>query len=120
MNDPKTLTPEFRLLTDIFGPKAAVTDTGEVAFAINEAARLKIQEVLETLPEEQKNLILYKYGFLDGASHTIAETAAQLGISPDEARRMDALALRMLRHPSRSALIRRLVFTTPPCDISGT
>lgn len=45
MNDPKTLTPEFRLLTDIFGPKAAVTDTGEVAFAINEAVRLKIQEV---------------------------------------------------------------------------
>ena len=59
MNDPKTLTPEFRLLTDIFGPKAAVTDTGEVAFAINEAVRLKIQEVLETLPEEQKNLIAY-------------------------------------------------------------
>lgn len=120
MNDPKTLTPEFRLLTDIFGPKAAVTDNGEVAFAINEAVSLKIREVLETLPEEREKLILYKYGFLDGTSHTLAETASHLGISQDEARKAKALALRTLRHPSRSVPIRRLVFTTPPCDISGT
>lgn len=120
MNDPKALTPEFRLLTAIFGPKAAVTDDGEVAFVINEAVSLKIREVLETLPEEREKLILYKYGFLDGASHTLAETAAQFGISPDEAKKTEALALRTLRHPSRSAPIRRLVFTTPPCDISGT
>ena len=120
MNDPKTLTPELRLLIDIFGPKAAVTDNGEAAFAINKAVKLKIREVLETLPEGQEKLILYKYGFLDGASHTLAETASHLGISPDEARKMEALALRTLRYPSHSIPIKQLALASQLRDISGT
>ena len=120
MSNHQRFTPEFQLLTAIFGPKAAVTDNGESAFLINEAVKLKIREVLDTLPEERENLILYKYGFLDGTCHSLAETADQFGISPDEAKKTEALALRMLRHPSRSVPIRRLVFITPPCDISGT
>lgn len=101
--DTISYCPNLTLLTAIFGPNTALSQN-------NETTKIKIQTVIDKLCDEQKKLILYRYGFLDNCSHTEKETAIHFEISPKNAKQLEALALRALRHPSCSKQLKELVF----------
>ncbi len=96
---------QIRLLDEIFGNKA-VTENLE---RNRRKRRSSIRNALLLLPEEQRQMILYQYGFTDGNTHTPDETAGYLGISQREAEELKMLALRTLRCPSCSKGLRELL-----------
>lgn len=96
---------QIRLLGDIFGNKA-VTENLE---RNRRKRRSSIRNALLLLPEEQRLMILYQYGFTDGNAHTPEETALYLAIPQKEAEQMGALALRTLRSPLCSKELKNLL-----------
>lgn len=96
---------QIRLLDEIFGNKA-VTENLE---RNRRKRRSSIRNALLLLPEEQRQMILYQYGFTDGNAHTPEETALYLAIPQKDAEQMGALALRTLRCPSCSKGLRELL-----------
>jgi len=50
-----------------------------------------------------------RFGLLDGSEMTIDEVAEELGITPARASHLETLALRSLRHPDFSDLLKDLL-----------
>ena len=96
---------EINLLNEIFGEKAVMGYCEKNTRKRNAI----IRTAMETLPTAQRKLILYKYGFTDGHIHTTRQTAKHLDISQEETKQMEAFALRMLRSPSYSKVLRKLL-----------
>jgi RNA polymerase sigma factor (sigma-70 family) len=65
-------------------------------------------EVLETLPEREKNLIILRYGLEDGTEPlTLEGVAHKMGlVSRERARQIEAQALKKLRHSSNARRLR--------------
>lgn len=96
---------QIRLLGEIFGDKAIVNSRQS-----NRRKRRKsIRNVLLQLPEKQREVILYQYGFTDGNTHTLEQVAGHFEISQAEAEQIKALALRTLRCPACSGGLKDLL-----------
>ena len=63
--------------------------------------RTNTEKVMDTLTPREKYVVELRYGFLDGEEHTLAEIGKSANITRERARRIEAKALRKLRHPSR-------------------
>ena len=96
---------EINLLNEIFGEKAVMGYCEKNTRKRNAI----IRTAMETLPTAQRKLILYKYGFTDGHIHTTRQTAKHLDISQKETRQTETFALRVLRSPSCSKVLRKLL-----------
>ncbi|MBI2547091.1 MAG: hypothetical protein HYW23_01450 [Candidatus Aenigmarchaeota archaeon] len=65
--------------------------------------REHVRKVLLTLSDEEKSVLQMRFGLDDGKSKSLQEVADDLGYQSRQAvRRIEARALRKLRHPSRS------------------
>ena len=95
---------QIRLLCEIFGDKA-IADIKEKN---RKKRKTSIQRALQLLPEKQREVILYQYGFADKYTHTLEQTAEHLEISREEAEQIKALALRTLRCPACSGGLKDL------------
>ncbi len=96
---------KINLLNEIFGEKAVMGYCEKNTRKRNAI----IRTAMEMLPTAQRKLILYKYGFTDGHIHTTRQTAKHLGISQEETKQMEAFALRLLRSPSCSKVLQKLL-----------
>jgi DNA-directed RNA polymerase specialized sigma24 family protein len=54
-------------------------------------------KVLDRLPETQRRVLEYRMGLVDGHPHSLADTAAALGLGQVEAREIEARALDHIR-----------------------
>jgi RNA polymerase primary sigma factor len=61
--------------------------------------REQIEEVLQKLPERERNIIQLRYGLKDGRYRTLEEVGVEFGITRERIRQIEAVALRKLRHP---------------------
>ena len=95
----------MRLLEEIYGEKAIVSAVERN----RENREIEIQNALRRLSEQQREVILYQYGFADGLPHTAEESAQHFGLSREETERITALALRTLRSPACSGGLRVLL-----------
>ena len=68
--------------------------------------REQIQKVLATLDDKEKEIIELRFGLTDGEFKTLEEVAMKFGISRERVRQIEAKALRKLRHPSRSKMLK--------------
>ena len=59
-------------------------------------------EVLETLNERERNVLMLRFGLLDGRSRTLEEVGKDFHVTRERIRQIESKALRKLRHPSRS------------------
>lgn len=66
----------------------------------------RINELLKTLTDREALVIELRFGLNDNPPHTLEEVGAILGVTRERVRQIEAKALRKLRHPSRSKLIR--------------
>ena len=59
-----------------------------------------INEILETLPAKEQQMIKYYYGFTDGNKHTFEETGKVFSVTKERVRQICETALSRMRNPS--------------------
>lgn len=62
----------------------------------------QLSEVLDTLSEREKRVLILRFGLEDGRSRTLEEVGKEFNVTRERIRQIEAKALRKLRHPSRS------------------
>lgn len=62
----------------------------------------QLMEVLDTLSEREKKVLMLRFGLEDGIPRTLEEVGKEFNVTRERIRQIEAKALRKLRHPSRS------------------
>ena len=90
-------------LGDFIEDEAAPAPAEAASFML---LREQLEEVLETLTDREKNVLRLRFGLEDGRSRTMEEVGQSFGVTRERIRQIEAKALRKLRHPSRSKVLR--------------
>ena len=61
----------------------------------------RLQEVLSTLTDRERQVLDFRFGLTDGYSRTLEEVGKQFNVTRERIRQIEAKALRKLRHPTR-------------------
>ena len=70
--------------------------------ASRQMLREQMEDVLGTLSDRERQVLLMRFGLEDGRSRTLEEVGKAFGVTRERIRQIEAKALRKLRHPSRS------------------
>jgi RNA polymerase primary sigma factor len=62
----------------------------------------KMNEVLSTLTDRERTVLIERFGLLDGKPKTLEEVGVQFKVTRERVRQIEAKALRKMRHPTRS------------------
>ncbi len=62
----------------------------------------KMGEVLSTLTERERTVLIERFGLLDGKPKTLEEVGVRFKVTRERVRQIEAKALRKMRHPTRS------------------
>ena len=68
--------------------------------------REQVEEVLFSLSDREAKVLQLRFGLEDGRSRTLEEVGLDFGVTRERIRQIEAKALRKLRHPSRSKMLR--------------
>jgi len=63
--------------------------------------RERLQDILTTLTDRERQVLDFRFGLTDGFSRTLEEVGKQFNVTRERIRQIEAKALRKLRHPSR-------------------
>ena len=66
----------------------------------------QLNEVLGTLTEREQKVLRLRFGLDDGRARTLEEVGKEFNVTRERIRQIEAKALRKLRHPSRSEVLR--------------
>jgi RNA polymerase primary sigma factor len=66
----------------------------------------QLEEVLSTLSEREKKVLIHRFGLDDGRAKTLEEVGKLFAVTRERIRQIEAKALRKLKHPSRSKKLR--------------
>lgn len=87
---PETITTELN--------EDMVDDTDYVQVVINHCMLEDVLYSMNTaLSDREADLLKYRFGFTDGQTYTLEETAAKFGVTRERVRQLEAKALRRLR-----------------------
>ena len=62
----------------------------------------KMGEVLSTLNDRERKVLIQRFGLLDGKPKTLEEVGVEFNVTRERIRQIEAKALRKMRHPIRS------------------
>ena len=79
-----------------------------------ESLRRDINDVVNELPERERDVLVARFGLDDGTPKTVEETSKRLSISRDRVRLIEARALNKLRHPQRNYKLKEYVGGSDP------
>jgi RNA polymerase primary sigma factor len=116
------MTPErvreiYKIAQHPISLQAEVGDSGESQFgdfledtAIESPAEAtgysilkdKMNEVLSTLTDRERTVLIERFGLLDGKPKTLEEVGIRFKVTRERVRQIEAKALRKMRHPTRS------------------
>ncbi|HEY4690607.1 MAG TPA: sigma-70 family RNA polymerase sigma factor [Anaerolineae bacterium] len=68
--------------------------------------REKVEEVLSTLSPREARILRLRYGLTNGRAYTLEEVGRKFGLTRERIRQIQGRALRRLRHPRRSRVLR--------------
>ena len=74
--------------------------------ASQEMLREQVQHALVALTERERQVLELRFGLVDGKDHTLEEVSRYFNVTRERIRQIEAKALRKLRHPTRSKLLR--------------
>ena len=66
----------------------------------------QLMDVLSTLTEREQKVLRLRFGLDDGRPRTLEEVGRQFNVTRERIRQIEAKALRKLRHPSRSKVLK--------------
>ncbi|MFC1522275.1 sigma-70 family RNA polymerase sigma factor [Elusimicrobiota bacterium] len=78
--------------------------------AINYLKRQEIENVLETLSKREAQIVRMRFGLESGYPRTLEEVGKMFKITRERVRQIEAKAIRKLRHPSRSKLLKDYIY----------
>lgn len=73
---------------------------------IDNELKTELQEVLESLSNREKDIIIMRFGLDDGSIKTLEKIGEIFGVTRERIRQIEAKALRKLRHPSRKSRLK--------------
>lgn len=62
----------------------------------------KMNEVLTSLTDRERKVLIQRFGLLDGKPKTLEEVGVEFNVTRERIRQIEAKALRKMRHPTRS------------------
>lgn len=62
----------------------------------------KINEVLATLTDRERTVLMERFGLIDGKPKTLEEVGVRFKVTRERVRQIEAKALRKMRHPTRA------------------
>lgn len=68
---------------------------------VKSALRDQLEKIVSTLKPREQEVIMLRYGLVDGRPRTLEEIGAEFGFTRERARQIENKALTKLRHPSR-------------------
>jgi len=83
---------------DFIEDKSAESPSEMTAYSM---LKERLQEVLTTLADRERQVLDYRFGLTDGFSRTLEEVGKQFNVTRERIRQIEAKALRKLRHPTR-------------------
>jgi RNA polymerase sigma factor RpoD-like protein len=81
-------------------------DEAPLEIASNQVLREQLTRVLNTLNEREREVLKLRFGLEDGYSRTLEEVGHIFEVTRERIRQIEAKALKKLRHPGRSRLLR--------------
>ncbi len=78
--------------------------------ASKELLRDQVQQTLDILTDRERQVLELRFGLQDGEERTLEEVSKIFDITRERVRQIEAKALRKLRHPVRSRLLREYFF----------
>ena len=76
---------------------------------INVSLKKEIEDILKTLTPREEMVIKLRFGIGDGSERTLEEVGQIFSVTRERIRQIEAKALRKLRHPSRSKVIKNFL-----------
>lgn len=64
--------------------------------------RNRINDILDTLTERERGVILLRFGLADGRAYTLEEVATAFQVTRERVRQIEQSSLKKLKHPSRA------------------
>jgi RNA polymerase primary sigma factor len=83
---------------DFIEDKAAENPSEMTAYSM---LKDRLQDVLTTLTDRERQVLDYRFGLTDGYSRTLEEVGKKFTVTRERIRQIEAKALRKLRHPTR-------------------
>ena len=74
--------------------------------ATSQLLREQVDRVLDSLEGREERVIRLRFGLDDGRPRTLEEVGNEFGLTRERIRQIESMALRKLRHPSRSRKLR--------------
>ncbi len=68
-----------------------------------------LHRALESLTERERKVIELRFGLADGRERTLEEVGSAFNVTRERIRQIEAKALRKLRHPTRSRMLREYI-----------
>ena len=68
--------------------------------------REQVEDALDSLSGRERRVLQLRFGLDDGRQRTLEEVGREFGVTRERIRQIEAKALRKLRHPSRSKMLR--------------
>ncbi len=90
-------------LGDFIQDEEAYEPADAASFAM---LREQLADVLKTLTPREEKVLCLRYGLTDGKMHTLEEVGDEFEVTRERIRQIEAKALRKLRHPSRSKILK--------------
>ena len=83
---------------DFIEDKAAENPSEMTSYAL---LKDKLQDVLTSLTERERKVLILRFGIEDGYARTLEEVGKQFKVTRERIRQIEAKALRKMRHPTR-------------------
>jgi len=103
---PMSRDRDSALLGDMIGDKDAKSPDDT---AVAASLRSDIDTVLGSIGRKESDILRSRYGFQDGRPQTLREIGSRYRLTKERIRQIEKRAIKQLRHPSRSGLLRSYV-----------
>lgn len=96
-DDEDTHLKDFIEDSSISNPEEATT---------KKLLREQIEKIINTLSDKEREVIMYRFGLVDGVEHTLEQVGAMFNLTRERIRQIESKAIRKIRHPSRAKYLK--------------